>query len=605
MRRSLLSLPRPTRLALACALTLGLLGGRVPLAQAEETQDTGAAATGKPHATEPVENSGMDAPMFYQLLVGEMELQSGEPGVAYQVLLDAARRSQDEALYRRVVQIALQNRAGEQAVVAAKAWRDGMPTSLEAHQTLLQLLAVMNKPQETPAPLQSLLKLGTEEQSQNLLRGLPALFSRSPEPQRVLDAVQPVLQNAAKTPALRDAAMLCEARLQLTAGHATPAWRLVEQTLASSAGTAPTEAALALALDLMDRQPAAEAPVRAALDAQPANHGLRMAYARALARSQRLTDAVTEFRRLTVEQPDQPTPWYALGSLELELKHPEAAEAALQTFLKRLEDPATGTDLTETGKDARLQAWLLLSRVAEQRRDWKAAQAWLDKIDAPTPRADLTYRKALLMARQGQLAQARALIHTLPQDTDEQARLRFMAESQLLRDLQQWGAAYELLGKATARLPKDADLLYEEAMMAEKLGKLTEMEQLLRRAMEVSPMHHHAYNALGYSLADRNLRLDEARQLIAHALDLAPKEPAIIDSMGWVEYRLGRLQDAERWLTQAYAARPDGDVAAHLGEVLWQAGQKDRARAIWAEGLQRDPGNASIVETRQRLQAAP
>lgn len=594
MPRSLSPLLRPSRLALACALSLGTLAVSALAAEAEAEEQAAPAL--------PVQNSTMDAPMFYQLLVGEMELRSGEIGVAYQVLLDAARRTHDEALYKRVVQIALQERAGEQALVAAKAWRDGVPGSLEAHQTTLQLVALLNKPAESAAPVQSLLKLGTEAQSQALLRSLPVLFKRSPEPQRVLVALQPTLQGAARTPALRQSALLCEARLQLAAGHAAPAWTLTEQLLRQDPAL---EDGLSLALELMDRQPAAEAPVRAALEARPDNHGLRQAYARALARSQRLVEAVTEFRRLTVEQPDQPTPWYALGSLELELRHPDRAEPALQTFLKRLEESAGSGELSEAGRDARQQAWLLLSRVAEQRKDWKTAQAWLDKIETSTPRVDLSYRKALLLARQGKLDQARQLIHELPGETDEQLRTRFMAESQLLRDLQQWSAAYELLGRATARLPADADLLYEQAMMAEKLNRLDEMEQQLRRTIEISPKHFHAYNALGYSLADRKLRLDEARELIVKALSLAPKEPAIVDSMGWVEYRLGRLQEAERWLTQAYASRPDGDIAAHLGEVLWQAGQKEKAREIWNDGLKREPGNEAIQETRQRLQAAP
>ncbi|MBB2485050.1 tetratricopeptide repeat protein [Mitsuaria sp. WAJ17] len=594
MPRSPFPLLRPSRLALACALGLGSLALSVHAGEADAVEPAAPA--------KPVQNSAMDAPMFYQLLVGEMELRSGEMGVAYQVLLDAARRTQDEPLYKRVVQIAVQGRAGEQALVAAKAWRDGMPGSLEAHQTTLQLLALLNKPQEIAAPVQSLLKLGSESQSQQLLRSLPGLFARTPEPQRVLEALQPTLQASARNPALRQGALLCEARLQLAAGHAAPAWTLTEQVLQQEPGQ---EEALGLALDLMDRQPPAEAPVRAALAAKPDHHGLRQAYARALARSQRLVEAAAEFRRLTVDTPEQPTPWYALGSLELELHHPERAEAALQTFLKRLEDSIADGELSESGREARQQAWLLLSRVAEQRKDWKTAQAWLDRIEVASPRADLSYRKALLLARQGRLDQARQVIHELPGETDEQLRTRFMAESQLLRDLQQWPAAYELLGRATARLPADADLLYEQAMMAEKLNLLDEMEQQLRRTIEISPKHFHAYNALGYSLADRKLRLDEARELIVKALSLAPKEPAIVDSMGWVEYRLGRLQEAQRWLAEAYASRPDGDIAAHLGEVLWQSGQKDKARQVWAEGLKREPGNEAILEARQRLQAAP
>jgi Flp pilus assembly protein TadD len=152
-----------------------------------------------------------------------------------------------------------------------------------------------------------------------------------------------------------------------------------------------------------------------------------------------------------------------------------------------------------------------------------------------------------------------------------------------------------------ARWPQDVDLLYEQAMVAEKMDRLAEMETLLRRVMQLKPDHQHAYNALGYSLADRGLRLEEARALIVKALELAPGDPFITDSLGWVEFRLGRHDEALRLLRDAYRARPDTEIAAHLGEVLWVLGRQDEARAIWREGRARDAGNEVLRETLVRL----
>jgi len=130
---------------------------------------------------------------------------------------------------------------------------------------------------------------------------------------------------------------------------------------------------------------------------------------------------------------------------------------------------------------------------------------------------------------------------------------------------------------------------------------MDEMERLLRKVIALKPDHHHAYNALGYSLAERNQRLPEARDLIRKALDLSPGEPFITDSLGWVEYRLGNRSEALRLLQQAYRARPDAEIAAHLGEVLWVLGQQDEARRVWREAKTRDAGNDVLRATLARL----
>ncbi|MDT9000213.1 tetratricopeptide repeat protein [Paucibacter sp. APW11] len=587
--------PRPPSKKLWTALALASL----------TALSSGAALAASPAASEAstVNNSDMDAPMFYQLLVGEMELRAGQPGVAFQVLLDAARRSQDEALYRRVVSIALQARAGEQALQAARAWADSLPNSAEAHQAELQLLALLNRPADAGKALKALLANSPEAQRVTVIASLPQLFQRTPVPQQVLESLQPALKQAEQQEATRLVALNAHARLALNAGEQQQALALSRE----AAALAPeAEEPLAVALELMVQQPAAEELITAALNAKPDNASLRQAYGRALARAQRISDAAREFRRVTELLPEQPSPWFALGSLELELQHQDVAESALKTFLQKLE-AATGkndSELTDNGRDARQQALLLLAQAAEQRGMYKAAEGWLNQVDTPKRLTEVTYRRASLLLKQGQLDKARKLIQGLPGESKEEQRSRFMAESQLLREAQQWAAAYELLQRANEALSDDADMIYEQSMMAEKLGRNEEMEALLRRVMVLRPEHFHAYNALGYSLADRKQRLDEARELIIKALSFAPKEPFILDSMGWVEYRQGKLDDAITYLRQAFASRPDAEIAAHLGEVLWVSGQREEAQRIWTEGAKRDPKNEALRETQKRLKSA-
>jgi tetratricopeptide (TPR) repeat protein len=248
------------------------------------------------------------------------------------------------------------------------------------------------------------------------------------------------------------------------------------------------------------------------------------------------------------------------------------------------------------------QAWLMLAQAAAERGDAKAANAWLDKIDNPQRALEVQTRRAILLARQGKVLEARNLVQQVPERRPEDARGKLLAESQVLRDVKRWNDAHAVLASANQRFPDDADLLYEQAMMAEKMSRIDEMERLLRKVIEIKPDHHHAYNALGYSLADRSQRLPEAQSLIKKALELAPGDPFITDSLGWVEYRLGNRDEAARLLRQAYAARPDPEIAAHLGEVLWVSGSHEDARRIWREGRDRDTANEVLRETLTRLQ---
>ncbi len=569
------------RVAWAAALLLGLQ------AQAQEAPAT------------PIANSAMDAPLFYQLLIGELELNSGQPGVAFQVLLDAARRTGDEELFKRVVNIALQARAGDQALMAARAWADAAPKSAEPQQTIVQLLALLNKPEDVAQPLTALLRLSAVPERPGLIAALPRLFQRSPDPKAVLAALKPVLQ--AQSGPLKPAALYTEARLTLAAGDSARALTLTREL---DQAMPDSDDAMQLALDLLPTEPDAEALITARLQRKPDQPALRQAYGRSLIKAQRTADAQREFQQLTQTTPDNPAAWLALGAIELELKHLPAAEAALRESLKRLDTPAAGTDAEIAARaDGRQSAWLLLSQVAEQGGDLKAAEAALQKVEGDG--LDLRFRRATLLARQGKLAEGRKLLKPAADASAADARAALLAESQLLRDNRDFAGSASVLKGALERFPDDTDLLYEQAMMSEKLSRFDEMEAQLRKVVELKPNHHHAYNALGYSFADRNVRLPEAKELIERALKLAPGEPFIVDSLGWVEFRLGRLPEAAKLLRQAYSARPDAEIAAHLGEVLWASGAQDEARRVLAEAAQRDPTNEALRDTLARLKVKP
>ena len=210
-----------------------------------------------------------------------------------------------------------------------------------------------------------------------------------------------------------------------------------------------------------------------------------------------------------------------------------------------------------------------------------------------------------MLAQQGRKSDGLKLLEQVRVNTPQDARLKALAISQWLREDKQINAALTIIEQALAKFPADTDLQSELAMLCEKLGRFDQMESLLRGIMKVKPTDAHAFNALGYSLADRKIRLDEARQLILKAVQLAPRDPFIQDSLGWLEYRVGNTAEAIRILEAAYKARPDAEIAAHLGEVYWQSGQQDKAGTIWREGLMLKSDNETLLDTLKQFKFKP
>ncbi len=580
------------------------LAAPLALAQAAPPAATPAAPSGLAQAESAQETSlpsALDSALFYQLLVGEMTAQEGDPAAGFALLLDSARKTGDSQLYQRATDIALQARSGDAALQAASAWKQNFPVSREANRYVLQILIALNRIADTAEPLSTEFRLAPVAERADVLLAVPRAYARADDKKLAASVVQAALGDYLNEPATAGAAWTTVARMRLAAGDNAGALDAAQR---GRAADARAEGPVVAALEMMSpKLPEAEALVRQYLDdrqgATPAAPGIRLAYARVLLDEQRYAEAAAQLRSVTQDSPELPESWLLLGSLQLQDNQLSPAQTSLERYIALAQREQSPQADRNRGL---AQAYLLLAQVAEKRKDYAAAENWLNKIDNAADLIQAQARRASILARQGKLQQARLLLRQLPERTPEEARLKLDAETGLLREFKQYGPAHDLLAQALLKTPDDTELLYEQSMVAEKLGSPDEMERLLRRIIELKPDYHQAYNALGYSLADRNIRLPEARELIRKAVEYAPADPFIKDSLGWVEFRMGNKTEALQIFEAAYKARPDAEIAAHFGEVLWSMGQRERAVAIWKEGKLINPDNDALLQTLKRLQ---
>lgn len=585
-------LRKPLRSLLSGLLGLGLL---VTSAASWAQEKTG-------EETAPVNNSRLNAPLMYQLLLGELNVSTGDAGAGYSLILDAARKQNDPDLFRRAVEIALQARSGDAALSAARAWSQALPASPDADRFELQILLALNRVGDTAPVLRRVIEQAPAPVRHEVINAIPQIYARAPDKAEALRVVREALAPSLRQSPYAAAAWTSIGFMELLADQ-------VPQALASARSGHAAEPAspfpALLAVELVERgQGAAESVIKGQLRASPpaasGNNAVALAYARLLFDLQRQIEARALLENLTRLQPDVPEPWLLLATLQVQGKRLPAATQSVQTYMglmRQAGDERAARGLT--------QAYLLMAQIAEQQKDYASANAWLDRIENADDIMAAQMRRASLLANQGQMARARALLRNQPERRPDDARLKFVAEAQLLRDFKEWQKAYEVYGEAAARFPQDSDLLYDQAMMAEKVNRIDDMERLLRKVIEISPDQHQAYNALGYSLADRGLRLPEARQLIEKAVAMAPEDAYIQDSLGWVLFRQGDPQKALEVLEAAFDKRPDAEIAAHLGEVLWSSGNRERALKIWREGLLLASDNDILQGTLQRLRVKP
>lgn len=541
--------------------------------------------------------SALSGELFYQLLLGELNVRGGEPGAGYSLILDAARKTKDAKLFQRAVEIALMARSGDSALLAARAWKQTLPDSREANRFIIQILTGLNRTADTLEPLKFEISATPAAERTTVILALPRYFTRVSDKPLAATTVEQALASYASNPSTAMASWTTIGRMRLEAGDTEGALTAARKAQAIDVKS-EYPALLALALMNAKVRPAEE--LLKNYFSGEAKPEIEMEYARLLLGEQRYAEGQAQLQATTRKHPDYAPAWLIQGALALQEKNEAVAEPSFLRYVELATAAQASTSKPEPDRGL-TQAYLSLAQIAEQRQDYVQADAWLQRIDNAEDRFNAQMRRAALFARQGKLDVARLLIRSQPEKSPADARLKITSEAQLLRDSKEYLAAYEVLAEATTRHPSDLDLFYDMAMVAEKLDKLDDMERLLRGIIAIDPKYHHAYNALGYSLAERNLRLPEAKQLIQTALEYAPGDPFISDSLGWVEFRSGNFEEAVRILQSAFASKPDAEIAAHLGEVLWRMERREQALEAWRAGAKLNKDNETLVETLKRL----
>lgn len=551
--------------------------------------------------TETVKNSDLDRDLFYELLLGEMSATIGDTANAYALMLDAGRKSGSDKVFERAIELGLRARSADAALDAARAWQRAVPTSREANRYVLQILIGLNRVSDTLEPLRRELAGATGPERLNTINLLPRYYARVTDKTLAAEQLEAALANDLRTTTTGPAAWSALGMMRLQAGNTTGALEAARQ---GAALNPLSDEVAVLTLNLLDSQAAQVQPLVDTYLAGKPLPELQMAYIRKLITTNRLPDARLQLATLTERSPTFAEAWLMRGSLQLQDLLLGDAETSLKRYLELADAGAAPGDAATAGTETNrstVQARLMLAQIADESNKPAEAEAYLARINSPQDALRVQIRRALMAARQGKMEEARAQIRATPESQPDDARAKLSAEVQLLRDYKMFAQAYDLLQTTLPRVGKDAGLAYEQAMLAEKLNRPADMERLLRKVIADFPEYHHAYNALGYLLADRNQRLPEARALVTKALEFAPNDPFIVDSLGWVEFRSGNIAEARRLLEKAYGLRPDPEIAAHLGEVLWSLGLKDEANGIWRTALQADKTNTLLQETVNRL----
>jgi tetratricopeptide (TPR) repeat protein len=530
----------------------------------------------------PLPNVELSETILFKITLAEIAIQRGQPHVAVPAFLEVARETKDPRLARRAAEVAWNARFLPAALEAATLWLQADPESARARQTVIALLVNQSRLDDAVPHLEKWLAADPEHVGQNFLQ-ISTLVAGHPDK----PAIHKLLRTlAAKYPQVPEASL----------ATAQAAWNANDQQAALDAAREALklrpgwELAALFQAQALQRSSSDEAIsfLGDFVKANPNARDVRMNYARMLVTARRFPEARKQFEALLGEAPNNAEITMAVATLSMQAKDYVAAEAQLRRALEiGHKDPDT--------------VRMYLGQVNEELKRDDEALKWYAGVTHGAQFVAAQARYAGVLAKQGKLAEARRHLQAVEAGDAQQRTQLTLAEAGLLRDANAYQEAFDFLGAAVARSPDSPDLLYDHAMAAEKVNRIDVLETNLRKVIAMRPTHAHAYNALGYTLADRNQRLPEARELIETAHKLAPEDPFILDSLGWVLHRLGRNQEALGYLQRSFELRPDGEIAAHLGEVLWLLGRQAEARKVWTDALRDHPKNEVLQSTVKRL----
>jgi len=523
----------------------------------------------------------LDRDLLFTLLTGEFAGYRGDFNLAAEQYLRAAKQTRDPRVIERAVRVASFARRFELGLEAAHMWVEVSPKLVKAHHTLASLLMRNKKYDEALNEFDFVIKQSTDDEKTFI--GLGRQLSRETDRNAVLEVMQRLVARHDGKPA----AHYMLSTLAEQAGKFTLAEKAVRKANELKPGWGAAQNQLARVLHLQGKVDEAIAYLEQALDADPNNTVLGMSYARLLVDAKELNKARAQFEKLAKLSPDNEDIIFALGILALQANDLESAERYLEQF---------------AGKGRRsLEASYYLGQIAEQRKDFLKAIKRYTAVQHGEYAFDSRMRIAVLIAKQGDVDAAIESLHGSTVHGEAQSVRVILTEADILRDAKRFEDAMTVFNKALKTLPNNIDLLYARALMAERVDKLDILLADLKAILKQQPEHAHALNALGYTLADRIGNYEEALKYVSRALALLPDDPAVIDSMGWVQFRLGNYEVALKHLTRAYDLNPDAEIGAHLGEVLWVLGEQARARKVWNTSLEKSPEDERLLEVMERL----
>ena len=568
------------RSALAAVFAAGVLTG---CAATGPATTNGAVAVRSDAASDsPPSPHALSAGVLYKLLVGELASQRGELRLALRNYLEVARETRDVRVVARATKLAVFSHAGESALEAAQLWKDVDPSSVEARQVLASLLMRANDIDGAVEQLDVIVEALSEPAGAGFHRAAELLAGEQDTEAAAAAMRQLVLghENDAE-------AQLALARLLLRTGHVEEALAAADRSYDLDPGSGRVAILRARLRVRSDDADGAFRVLEEFLDRHPESGMVRMAYARMLVDTSRYDRARSEFEYLVAAEPENDDARYALGLL------------LVQT--DRLDEAARQFEMLTRRDSRRDTAYYYLARIAESRRRTADAIASYRRVRRGEQRLNAQIRVAVLLAEGGDVEAARRHLHGVRSESVQEAVRIYSAEAGLLARVARYEEAMEVFDTSLEAFPGNSDLLYARGMLAVKMDRLDVLERDMRAIISREPDNADALNALGYTLADRTDRHEEAYALIRRAIELQPDDHYIVDSLGWVLHRMGRHQEALVQLRRAMSINPDPEIAAHLGEVLWVLGNKVEARAVWSTALEAAPDDERLLDVIERF----